>query len=194
MIKLYCYVDETGQDTNGKLFIVVAVVVAAERDQLNDYLERAEKSSGIGRKKWVRAKASVAARDSYLEATNTRGLQGKVFYSVHEAVGTGSFEDLTVLAVAKAVNLYRERLGIGEDYKATVTIDGLKRMEQLRVSKSLRELGVLTKKVRGGRDESEPIIRLADRIAGLIRDSIEDGRGLGRARSQLEKQGVISRL
>lgn len=40
--KLYCYVDETGQDTMGQLFIVVAVIVASERDKLDRYLEEAE--------------------------------------------------------------------------------------------------------------------------------------------------------
>lgn len=32
--KLYCYVDETGQDTKGKLFIVVAIVIEKEKDEL----------------------------------------------------------------------------------------------------------------------------------------------------------------
>jgi len=32
--KLYCYVDETGQDTLGELFIVAVVVSDADRDNL----------------------------------------------------------------------------------------------------------------------------------------------------------------
>jgi hypothetical protein len=32
--KLYCYVDETGQDTLGKFFIVAIVVAGNQRDEL----------------------------------------------------------------------------------------------------------------------------------------------------------------
>jgi hypothetical protein len=37
--KFYCYVDETGQDTFGELFIVSVVVSAADRDSLVSTLE-----------------------------------------------------------------------------------------------------------------------------------------------------------
>lgn len=32
--KLYCYVDENGQDTKGDIFIVSIVVTGKERDEL----------------------------------------------------------------------------------------------------------------------------------------------------------------
>lgn len=32
--KIYCYVDETGQDTEGDLFLVALVVTGQERDVL----------------------------------------------------------------------------------------------------------------------------------------------------------------
>ncbi len=31
--KLFCYVDETGQDTQGRLFVVAVVVTGSEREE-----------------------------------------------------------------------------------------------------------------------------------------------------------------
>lgn len=38
--KLYCYVDETGQDTKGKLFIVVVVIVENSKEEFITFLEQ----------------------------------------------------------------------------------------------------------------------------------------------------------
>ncbi len=54
--KLYCYVDETGQDTKGKLFIVVAVIVGEEKNEVEKYLESIEEQSGKGKRKWIKAR------------------------------------------------------------------------------------------------------------------------------------------
>ena len=50
--KLYCYVDETGQDTKGDLFLVALVVTGSERDELIREAERIEETSGKGLMKW----------------------------------------------------------------------------------------------------------------------------------------------
>ena len=78
--------------------------------------------------------------------------------------------------------------------KVSVTIDGLKRAEEARVGRQLRELGIRSRKIRGARDASEPLIRLADRIAGLIRDADNEGKSYRAIRQKLEKQGVIDKL
>ena len=49
--KIYCYVDETGQDTLGELFIVSVVVNSADRDALVAVLEKIERTSGKGKVK-----------------------------------------------------------------------------------------------------------------------------------------------
>lgn len=192
--KLYCYVDETGQDTKGQLFIVVTVVVAEERYKLDAYLEEAEKTSGIGKKKWVRAKTALGSRNQYLESVSAGDFKNKLFYSQYAETGTGAYEHLTVLAIAQAINQYREKRRLKDDYKVSVTIDGLKRAEEMRVGKQLRELGIKSRKIRGARDVSEPLIRLADRIAGLVRDAASDGRDYKALQRQLEKQGIIQKL
>lgn len=192
--KIYCYVDETGQDTLGRLFIVVTVVVAEERHKLDAYLEEIEKTSGIGKKKWVRAKTVPASRNQCLESVGSGDFKNKLFYSQYSETGTGAYEHLTVLAIAQAINQYREKHHLKDDYKVSVTIDGLKRAEEMRVGKQLRELGIKSRKIRGARDASEPLIRLADRVAGLVRDAASDGKDYKTLQRQLEKQGVIQKL
>lgn len=51
---MYCYVDETGQDSLGDMFIV-SVVVPEDRDGLLDYLIELEIKTGRGKVKWGRA-------------------------------------------------------------------------------------------------------------------------------------------
>ncbi len=50
MQKIYCYVDETGQDTKGEFFLVSVVIAKDERDNLIEKLEEIERSTGKGRK------------------------------------------------------------------------------------------------------------------------------------------------
>lgn len=51
MLKLYCYVDESGQDTEGRLFIVGGVITTQERDELTALCEQIERNVGK-RNKW----------------------------------------------------------------------------------------------------------------------------------------------
>lgn len=52
MDKLYCFVDETGQDTKGKFFLVSVVISGAEREHLGKLLNETEQQSGKLEKKW----------------------------------------------------------------------------------------------------------------------------------------------
>src|SRR5438105_2668794 len=56
--KLYCYVDETGQDTYGNFFIVSVVVTGDVRESLVARLEQIEKASGKGNVKWTNSRSS----------------------------------------------------------------------------------------------------------------------------------------
>jgi len=79
--KLYCYVDETGQDTQGKLFVVSVVVSSNERDELLKLCEEIEKESGKGKFKW--GKAEKKLRLDYLKRIfKTKIFKGKLRYSV----------------------------------------------------------------------------------------------------------------
>ena len=73
--KLYAYVDESGQDTNGALFVVGVVVLEDERDNVLKELERIEQESGKRNIKWRKARPRL--RETYM-----RGIaQSPVFES-----------------------------------------------------------------------------------------------------------------
>src|SRR5205085_3330215 len=61
----------------------------------------------------------------------------------------------------------------GQSLQVSVFIDGLRRTERHRTGTLLRRLHVTVHKVRGVRDESDELIRLAEAVAGFVRDHFE---------------------
>ena len=57
--------------------------------------------------------------------------------------------------------------------RVSVYVDGLVRTQYKEYQVRLRKLGCQVEKVRGRKDESEPLIRLADAVAGATRDLLE---------------------
>lgn len=190
VVKLYCFVDETGQDTLGKLFIVTLFIVDIEKEEILTILEEAEILSGKTRRKWI--KTRKAERVGYLDMVlANHKIRRKIYFSIFH--NTKEYEDLMVLSIGKSINLYTTDLDITE-YKATIVIDGLKRSETRRVAKSLRQLGIKIHKVRGERDESNAILRLSDAIAGLIREASEGEEEFYKRVKKLLKEKVIYKL
>jgi len=170
--KLYCYVDETGQDTAGKLYIVSVVIAQKDRDEIEKILEKIEKETGKGKTKWTRSKKEF--KIAYLERVLTnKAFRRKIFHSFSK--DTRAYRELTLITIASAITNVKEK----DDYKASIFIDGLQRTQIFRVGSGLRKIGVQTQKVRGIRDESSAIIRLADTVAGLVREQAE---GIGYAK------------
>jgi NAD(P)-dependent dehydrogenase (short-subunit alcohol dehydrogenase family) len=62
--KLYAYVDESGQDTEGRFFVVSVVLIGTDRDTVLARLEALEERSRKGRVKWRRAR--YAFRQAYI--------------------------------------------------------------------------------------------------------------------------------
>jgi hypothetical protein len=56
------------------------------------------------------------------------------------------------------------------NYQATIIIDGINEAEQKRVKRLLKESHIRYKNVRGPKDESTALLRLADAMAGFLRD------------------------
>jgi hypothetical protein len=166
MQKLYCYVDESGQDTEGALFIVSAVVTQDERDMLIALLENIEKKSGKGRIKWAKARPErcLAYIHAVFEAT---AFQGRSYYGLYE--DTLEYVALTIATTAEALNLHSE----GEEYRANVLVDGLRDSERNAFAVGLRRRGVRTDKVRGADEQQDALIRLADAICGFMRDALD---------------------
>ena len=93
--KLYCYVDETGQDTLGEFFIVSVVVTDSGRDLLIEKLEAIERISGKGKVKWMKVRGHQ--RLAYIrEVLSAPMFKGTLYFSRYR--GTKSYMALTVLA------------------------------------------------------------------------------------------------
>lgn len=165
--KLYCYVDETGQDTRGALFVVSVAVAKEDRDELRELLAKLEKTTGKGKTKWVRTKKEF--KIAYLEKILTqKAFRHKIFYSLSKE--TKTYREITLVTIASTITASKD----DENYEALVFIDGLQKSEVKKVATGLRRIGVHTEKVRGLRDESDEFIRLMDAIAGLIRENEEE--------------------
>jgi len=169
-VKLYAYVDETGQDTEGDMFIV-SVVVPQNRDAVLQYLEALEEKTGKGKMKW--RKAGVENRLQYLEEIFTQKCFSlKICYSVYKE--TKEYRASIVLTVAKAMN----RVDPGHNAIFTLLVDGLNEKDQRYYGAELRSLGLHPRKIRGvKKDENDAFIRLADSICGFVRDIKENGHG-----------------
>lgn len=166
--KLYCYVDETGQDTRGESFIVSVVVAQEDREQLVQLVETVEQETGKKATKWHKTAREIKQR--FVEQlVQNQTLRRKIFYSSYR--NTSTYQELTVLTIAAAIHVTKRQT----NYKASIFIDGLQKSEIMVVSAKLRKIGVNTEKVRGVRDESHALIRLADAMAGFIRE-YEEGR------------------
>jgi len=175
--KLYAYIDETGQDTEGHFFLVSVLVVGKTRDRLADKLRDLENSSRKRNAKWHKARPEY--RMTYLEGVaGLKELKGKLFFEAFS--DPKKYVELSSFTAAKAI-LRRA----GEDYKVSVFVDGFNARERDLLSRGLRELRVKTRKVRSvKKDENDEFIRLVDAICGAVRDALE---GQAWARDVLEK-------
>lgn len=181
--KLYAYVDESGQDTKGDLFLVSVVVTGVERDALRRRLAEIERESGKGGRKWTKTRPELRGR--YIEQViRMQALLRHISYSAYR--DTRSYVDLTILSTAKALNAVAN-----EPFEATIFVDGLGKTERHRFAGGLRKLRIAVRKVRGVKDQSDEFIRLADAIAGFVRDAISGEENSKRLLERAVKIGTI---
>lgn len=186
--KLYCYVDESGQDTKGTLFVVVTVIVAEAREEHREFLRSIEKLSRRGPHKWT--KSTRAQRYAYVEefVKGTR-LRKSVFFSRFS--NTTNYQDCIVKALSDAVSSVAGK----EVCELHVIIDGISKRECHQIGPALRRRGkFLIRKVRGMRDESDEFIRLADSIAGLIRDDQDGIEPIREIYKEAVRKGLIEEI
>jgi len=185
--KLYAYVDESGRDTAGRLFVVSVLLLAEERDALLQRLEALEARSGKHNTKWQKTRHSY--RQAYMEAIRDLPLlQQTLFFDVLQP--TSDYMALTALTTARAI-----QRKVHAPYKVTVFVDGLRRHEVPLFSKGLRRLQIQTRKVRGvRREENNAFIRLADALCGLVRDAEEQQTWARAMLTVLQQRGLVTRL
>lgn len=184
--KLYCYVDENGQDTKGKVFIVSIVVTGKERDSLMQLCEEIEEKSGKKKDKWGRS--NYLRRLDYLKRIlSSKSFKRKLRYSVyHDQV---NYDIATIMGIAKAV-----RFKEPSNYTTLIYVDGLAKTKRHGYGSELRKLGIPTRKVQGiAKDENNALTRLADSVAGFVRDVIDGKDKASKAifKTAIEKEILI---
>jgi len=164
MKKLYVYVDETGQDTLGKFFLVSIVISQrAVIDKLKKSLEKLEKSSGKKILKWT--KTPLNRKIKYIEGLlKIPTLKKNIYYAVYHR--TTDYE----LAVSHTIVWSVLEKTKHQPRQAKILIDGISEATARRVSKNLTQLGLRRKRIKSAHFRGEIIIRLADALAGFLRD------------------------
>ncbi len=162
--RLHMFLDETGQDTRGRLFLVAAVVIASDRLDATRVKVRSLELRSKKTHKWSRS--SRARRAAFLEALDggmdfTEGVFWRSFGQGLDYVG---WVAEMVAAAAGQVAPYDA---------LTVVLDGGNWSEQERVKAALRSRNLPWRKVSEGRDEGDPLLRLTDSLAGYLRDRQE---------------------
>lgn len=186
MQKLYCYVDETGQEEHAPFFLVSVVIFEDERDQAQEILRRIEDTSKKGSRKWNKAKDD--RRTKYIELVFGEKLfVGRFFFSVDET--RGDYVAATITGTAEAIKAYAH-----EDYRASVRIDGLKKSERNRFAVGLRNQGIRTATVGGATDETDIFIRLADALCGFLRQALTGRGDFQKLMRQAERDGYLKRV
>lgn len=188
MQKLYCYIDESGQDTKGKFFVVSVVILEENRQEILQELEKIENESGKRQIKWHKVRPLF--RKIYFEKIAQAVLFGGTIFFENFTSGD-YYLKMTSYATAKAILKKAQK----KPYTASIYVDGFNKKEVANFSKELRALQINKKNVRGvKRDENNAFIRFADALCGLIRDQ-EDGRewAIEMVR-KLKKRGIVSAL
>ena len=185
------FVDESGQDTRGEFFIVTSVIIAAEnRDEVRQFCESLEKTSGKGKVKWASARRNkrLAYLHTAIQETNSLGVP--FFYSIFRR--TTDYDRATVEGIARAVHRLRHSAS-----RVYVHVDGLTEPKCSDYKTRLRRLGCRrVRDVRGIRKrQNDPLIRLADALAGALGESrkYQDSQ-LAELLSQVEEDGTLVEL
>jgi uncharacterized protein DUF3800 len=176
MGSLSVFVDESGQDASSQSFIVVAVVSRDDLDALREALLTMERTTGIGFRKWH--KAQPLRRRAFLRKVVEHKLaSGRVYVGVYQKPLPYFLPLLDT--VEKAIRGSTPAAGA-----ASVYVDGIDRKKARELTNALRVGGVRVRLVQSRRDESEPLIRLADRWAGCVRTA---------RRGHAEEHGLLRR-
>ena len=167
MQKLYCYVDETGQDTQGKLFSVCCTIIV-RFERLIQFEELILGIERISRKKSKWQKTDKYVKQAFLKTllAHTPSLKNHIY--IQHFFNIKAFTEATTEAISRSIIVSGN-----QHFPAIVYIDGLPKKLTPTVAVLLRRRGIATEKVKGLKDEQSPLIRLSDAIAGFVRDYLE---------------------
>lgn len=182
---IYCYADETGQDTEGRLFAVSVLVTESEQSNLLKKLEAIERRSGKGVIKWKKSRPK--SRKAYIQGVaQLKPLEGSLFVTIYR--DSKDYLEHTADAIAKAL---RQRPGD----RAIIYVDALSDAEQQRLKRQLRPSVKIPTQVRGVRkEENNTFIRLVDAVCGLVRDAEEGDKWAQVMVKLLKRKGILKAL
>lgn len=182
---LYCFVDESGQDTAGRFFVVSVLVTDQDHRLLTEVLEKIEKESKKGAAKWH--KAHYRYRQAFVANLVDQPLLRRTLYAVQFLEGT-EYLAKTAAATVEVLRLKRAK-------RAIVSVDGLRQSERPRFKRYLKASAPMRVTVRGvRRDENNTLIRLVDAICGLVRDAHERQTWAVRMVRKLERSDILKQL
>ncbi len=169
--KIYCYVDETGQDTKGAFFIVgLVIAVGEDQEKMISTCEAIESRTGKGRVKWTKTRED-RARAFMGEILQTPVFHGRLFVARYE--NTRNYQAATLDAIARVLEVILPEEA-REGTRVIVLIDALPKKHVDMVKQNLRNRERRVKKVKGvRREEGDALIRLADALCGFARDAYE---------------------
>jgi hypothetical protein len=186
--KIYCYVDETGQDTKGSLFLVAVVVSQqGDKEKLEQTLIEIEKQSRKRMRKWQKTRRE--RKISYItKLIESNALRRNVFYSHYKQ--TKEYFDLTIATTAKAI-LQKAR----QPYIVRIWVDGLKKSERFIFKAGLRKFAISVDKVQGVKNEqNNALILLADAMAGFMRDCLEGDKEMRELYQRMVEKKVMNKV
>lgn len=180
MRTLYCYVDESGQHTTAhadkeSVFVVAVATFEDTRDALAEVCTQYERDSGKRQRKWRAADHEAKMTYARMIFADKRFV-GTLSYHVIRGPGKIDFDESTIEGIARTVELR----GADDEYTAELHIDGLTATKRAEYSVELRRRGFRIRRVHLTRDDHDPLIRLADAVAGLAREA-EEGEEESRA-------------
>lgn len=171
MHKLFCYVDESGQDTQGRLFVVAVVVLAENRDELERRCLQYETESKKGSRKWN--KSDPDHRLTYLRKIfNDTDFKGAFCVRVAREIERTQFDEITIATIARTLQLKNPETAP----RSEIFVDGLSKSMQAVYATQLRRHGIMGARIHRVRDESNPLVRLADALAGFVREATQEER------------------
>jgi hypothetical protein len=189
--KLYTYVDESGQDTKGRIFVVTVIVSGENHLQLAALCETYERTSGKGYRKWHGTNPQPRL-EFMRQVIEDKRFHGTLCFAKFQDRERPDFDAFTIDTLAKAVNCKLN----GSRYMVEAWIDGLSKAKRTEYANNLRSKGLRNIHLHRVRDEdSEVLIRLADALAGLLRDAIEDSHPAAVQLAQRgQRDGIIIEL
>jgi hypothetical protein len=163
-LQISTYTDESGQDTQGKVFVVCTIIIPSEAsDNIEKVLNEIEQQSGKIQKWYA---SGDHKRHAYTDLLVKTKILNKIEIIYSKYINKKDYIQLTAAHIAKAILLFAK----SEKYTAKVFIDKMDKRTLSLIQKEIKLFHIQYKKIRGLSDDSNSLIRLADAICGMLRD------------------------